>query len=163
MFRNQELAMKVFYFIKNISEKNVELDIMAKVKEVINEYCMAKLASAIGVGPIVNRQMGFEILIYKDCIAYPMECCQNRKYVRTIMSEGEKLKEKLLRMHEMRFIHMDIKDINICFSKLKGEFVFIDFGFSKIIPENLGCKSLTKFFGTPHYCSKEMNDIITSK
>lgn len=33
---------------------------------------MSKLASALGVGPAICGKMGFDILFYKDCIAYPM-------------------------------------------------------------------------------------------
>ena len=51
-------------------------------------------------------------------------------------------------MHSYNFIHMDIKPENICFSRMLNKFVFIDFGFSKIVKEPLGQKILTNFKGT---------------
>lgn len=59
-------------------------------------------------------------------------------------------------MHATQFIHIDIKPENICFSRLLNKHVFIDFGLSKIIKENIGKKSKTKFAGTLSYCSDEM-------
>lgn len=51
---------------------------------------------------------------------------------------------------------MDIKPDNIMYCRLKEEFVFIDFGFSKVLEEDIGFKSSTAFAGTLSYCSPEM-------
>lgn len=56
---------------------------------------------------------------------------------------------------------MDIKEDNICFSTLKKDYVFIDYGLSKIIKEDIGRKSLTHFYGTASHCSEEMGMLIS--
>lgn len=66
-------------------------------------------------------------------------------------------------MHSFQFVHLDIKDDNICYSKKKKEFVFIDFGLSTILPERLGRKSYTMYQGTANYCSPEMAKLITKE
>jgi hypothetical protein len=86
------------------------------IKMLIREYCLAKIASIVGAGPVVNSQMGFDILVYKDCVLYPMEYCQNANYSQALSLSKNKLKEQLLKLHLIKFIHMDIKEDNICFS-----------------------------------------------
>ena len=44
---------------------------------------------------------------------------------------------------------MDIKPENIMFSPSQEKLVFIDFGFSELIEEEAGFKTLTSFQGTP--------------
>lgn len=60
-------------------------------------------------------------------------------------------------------MHLDIKNDNICYSKKKKEFVFIDFGLSNLIPQKIGRKSYTMYLGTANYCSAEMSKIITKQ
>jgi serine/threonine protein kinase len=48
---------------------------------------------------------------------------------------------------------MDIKPENIAFSPYFQKDVFLDYGFSDIIEEEVGYKTLTKFKGTLTYCS----------
>ena len=43
------------------------------------------------------------------------------------------LKERLYKLHLFNIVHLDIKKDNICLSKISNKFVFIDFGFAKII------------------------------
>jgi serine/threonine protein kinase len=62
----------------------------------------------------------------------------------------------LLLLHSLRIVHMDIKPLNVMYSKSSLEWVFIDFGFSKTIKEEKGLKSLALFAGTLNYCSEEM-------
>lgn len=97
--------------------------------------------------------MGFDLMIYNDCVAYAMEYCQNSNYVQPFALSRYQLQSKLLKMHAIKFIHMDIKEDNICFSNIKKDYVFIDYGLSKIIKEDVGRKSLTHFFGTASHCS----------
>lgn len=59
-------------------------------------------------------------------------------------------------MHHLHIIHYDIKPENIVYSKAFGKFVFIDFGLSEVVEEELGFKTLGGFRGTPNYCSPEM-------
>jgi serine/threonine protein kinase len=60
------------------------------------------------------------------------------------------------RLHQYKVMHMDITPENIMFSRRLNKPVFIDFGFSNIIPQMCGFKTYTEFKGTPQYSSKEM-------
>jgi len=51
---------------------------------------------------------------------------------------------------------MDIKPANICFRPNKNELVFIDFGLTKFIKENVGFKTLTYFSGSLGFCCPDM-------
>ena len=53
---------------------------------------------------------------------------------------------------------MDIKTGNFCFSPTLNKYVFIDYGFSKIVSETKGYKSLTRFKGSLQSCSQEMKE-----
>jgi serine/threonine protein kinase len=63
---------------------------------------------------------------------------------------------KLKRFHSLGIVHIDIKPANICFSPSLNEFIFIDFGFSRFITEEIGFKTYTNFLGTKGYLSEEM-------
>jgi serine/threonine protein kinase len=56
-------------------------------------------------------------------------------------------------MHEFKIVHLDIKPENIVWSEHYQKAVFIDFGFSDIIKEERGFKSLCTFKGTPNFAS----------
>ena len=49
-----------------------ELNIL---KNAIEEYCILKLASHLKVGPKVHGIMGYDIVVYFDCIEFSMEMC----------------------------------------------------------------------------------------
>ena len=59
-------------------------------------------------------------------------------------------------------MHLDIKKMNIMYSPRQKELVFIDFGFSRVIEEKLGFKTLTKFLGSVNYCSPEMVKLFSA-
>lgn len=46
------------------------------------------------------------------------------------------------------------------FSPKFNKFVFIDFGLSKILKQNIGEKTLTYYFGTYNYVSEEMKKLF---
>lgn len=62
-------------------------------------------------------------------------------------------------------MHLDVKKANICFSKELNKNVFIDFGLSRLIQQEIGEKTWTTFTGTLNYCSEEMKKcyILQSK
>lgn len=49
---------------------------------------------------------------------------------------------------------------NICFSLAFSSLVFIDFGMSRIVKEEFGFKSLTKYRGTLSHCGDEMTNLF---
>lgn len=57
---------------------------------------------------------------------------------------------------------MDIKPSNIMYSPSAAAFVFIDFGYSRMLKEPTGHKSWTTFTGTFSYCSQDMEKLFNS-
>ena len=62
----------------------------------------------------------------------------------------------MVTLHSHKIIHMDMKPDNIMFSPTYQKLVFIDYGFSEIIEEEVGFKTLTRFHGTAQFASREM-------
>jgi serine/threonine protein kinase len=81
------------------------------------------------------------------------------------MSETQlgSLLQALGRLHRFKIIHRDINPSNIMFSPKRNSLVFIDFGFSLIVPEDQGFKSSTTFHGTPAFVSREMFQLFNVK
>ena len=85
------------------------------------------------------------------------KCIELRSSTSNRIKENiDKLKEKLKILHRLKILHLDIKPSNIMFSPHHQDVVFIDFGFSKMVSEDVGTKSRCPFFGSINYCSHEM-------
>lgn len=97
---------------------------------------------------------GFDMLIYDDFIEFPMEMCAPFKL------KKNNLKKQLAFMHSLGIIHGDIKSENIMWSPTYHKNVFIDFGFTKMLNEQIGQRTKTAFFGTMGYCGDEMKSIL---
>ena len=65
----------------------------------------------------------------------------------------EQLYESLALMHKLHIVHQDIKPENIMYSPSKNRMVFIDFGLSTVIKEDIGMKKMTEFVGNIEHCS----------
>ena len=63
-------------------------------------------------------------------------------------------------MHQLKIVHRDIKEGNIGWSPSLKRWVFLDFGFSKNIQEDIGEKSETKFIGTLGYTIDELKSLF---
>ena len=59
-------------------------------------------------------------------------------------------------MHKLKIVHRDIKPENIMLSPSFRKPVFIDFGLSTIIKEEIGTKTYTDFVGSIKFASEEM-------
>jgi serine/threonine protein kinase len=66
------------------------------------------------------------------------------------------MKRNLLVMHSLKICHMDASPKNIMYSPTFDKWVFIDFGLSKMVKENIDEKSFTAFCGTYVFCSSDM-------
>ena len=86
-----------------------------------------------------------------------MEFCEMNNYI--INEALELLKNKLQLLHAFNIVHLDIKPENIAYSPAYNEYVFIDFGLSRIIKETRGQKTISSFSGSFNYCSSEMLDL----
>ena len=74
------------------------------------------------------------------------------------MAEGSKdnlnvLKKSLWLLHHFRMVHLDIKPQNVVFSPASKGLKLIDFGFSRVVGEEKGQKTLSSFLGSVGYCS----------
>lgn len=65
--------------------------------------------------------------------------------------------------HSFKLIHQDIKFDNIGYSKLYKKYIFIDYGYSDIITEELGNRTMTGFKGTMQFCCDEMRHCYASQ
>ena len=117
------------------------------------------MLSAIEVGPKLLRTKGFDFILFEDCMEFEMEICQP---VRRETAETD-LKENLLKMHQLNVIHSDIKPANVMFSVSYGKNVFLDFGVSEVVKEEVWEPTLTKFKGTYEYCGEEMKKLFIKK
>ena len=59
-------------------------------------------------------------------------------------------------MHKIKLVHLDIKDENIMYSPYFNKLVFIDFGLSKFIKQEVGFKTVTNYIGSINFWSPEM-------
>ena len=96
---------------------------------------MLRVASALDCAPKIDRIFGFDMLMYKECIEFPMEVCQKTE---KNPFETEEIYKNLAIFHRLKIVHQDIKPENIMFSPSKKKIVFVDFGLSRIIEEELG-------------------------
>ena len=51
-------------------------------------------------------------------------------------------------IHSLNICHGDIKSQNVMWSNEKNKMIFIDFGLSRIVKENIGETTVTRFVGT---------------
>ena len=65
-------------------------------------------------------------------------------------------------MHQFHLMHIDIKNENILYSPSLNKLVFIDFGLSKFVAEQVGKKILTKYAGTANFWSPSLFHFKTS-
>jgi hypothetical protein len=122
----EEIAIKCFQFSKsNFAEV---------LAETLSEYCLMKLASHLKVGPQLHERMGYEVVVYRDCIEFAMEYCEEISFhYQPKEEELHQLKASLLQMHQARLVHLDIKHENLCYSSTHKRLIFVDFGLSKIL------------------------------
>lgn len=85
------------------------------------------------IGPFVKNFLGVDIFIYENCVEFPMEMGDSLDNVENIENLEQDLFKNIAIMHGVQMVHMDIKPENICFSPHFKKFVFIDFGFSRLI------------------------------
>ena len=98
--------------------------------------------------------------MYQECIEFPMEVCQNTN---ENPINTEDMYRSLAILHKLRIVHQDIKPDNIMFSPSKKKMVFVDFGLSQIIQEELGKQTITSYVGSINFCCLEMKNCFNSK
>jgi serine/threonine protein kinase len=57
-------------------------------------------------------------------------------------------------------VHLDIKPENIAFSLSYNSYVFIDFGLSRMVKEDIGSKTESPFVGSFNFCCDEMLELF---
>ena len=58
-------------------------------------------------------------------------------------------------------VHRDLKPENILFSPGREQFVLGDFGMAELLKEDYRQDTLTRFVGTPNYCSPQMAQLLS--
>ena len=126
---------KGFYDGKEIVLKCVPVKSEKTRRRTIEEYFLLRVASALGCAPRIDKIFGFDMLMYQECIEFPMEVCL--KVDKNPINTDE-IYQSLAIFHKLKIVHQDIKPDNIMFSPYKKKMVFVDFGLSRIIEEELG-------------------------
>jgi serine/threonine protein kinase len=109
-----------------------------------------KIASAVEIGPKLEPYFGFDLLMFPNCVQFAMETCESL-YNHNV--NGNLLLWNMALLHWLHIVHRDIKPDNVMLSPSFRKPVFIDFGLSIIITENIGSTSLTHFTGSINFCS----------
>ena len=107
-------------------------------RRAIEEYFLLRVASALDCAPKIDKVFGFDMLMYQECIEFPMEVCLNKDKNPINTDEMYQILDIL---HRLKIVHQDIKPDNIMFSPYKKKMVFVDFGLSRIIEEELGMQT----------------------
>ena len=126
---------------------------------VVKEFTILKICSAMGCAPRLERCLGFDIVVYDDCLQYAME--RGRPFAEMTSEHRAGLCSRLRLMHDFGIVHIDVKPENVVWSESHQRAVFIDFGFSEIIREPRGQKTRSIFKGTPNYASPPMLILMT--
>jgi serine/threonine protein kinase len=129
------------------------------LRNCIQEFFIADLLSAIEVGPKLLRTKGFDFILFEDCMEFEMEVCRP---IRKETLETD-LKASLLKMHQLKVIHSDIKPANVLYSTSYGKNVFLDFGVAEVVNQEIWESTLTKFKGTYEFCGEEMKKLFVKK
>jgi serine/threonine protein kinase len=112
--------------------------------------------SALQIGCYVKKVNGFDFIVHDSFIEFHMERCNT--FDPALIEE--EMKRNLLLMHSLKICHMDVSPKNIMYSPTFEKWVFIDFGLSRIVKENINEKSFTGFCGTYEFCSSDMASLF---
>jgi hypothetical protein len=144
---SQALCFKSFGF-------GSKCEFRALFGKVVKEWSILRVSAALECSPLIEQQLGFDIVVYDDCLQYATE--RGHALPQLTLREAQLLKEELVLLHRLRVIHSDVKPENIVFSSAFQKPVLIDFGLSEVVEEECGFKTVGGFRGTPNYCSPEM-------
>jgi serine/threonine protein kinase len=97
--------------------------------------------------------------MFNDSIEFAMEECEHLAKISD--SDYQCLLRNLKTLHKYHIVHMDIKPDNIMYSPAFKKPVFIDYGFSEIIEQSIGFKTMTCFKGTLEFVSPQMRKIFS--
>ena len=67
-FTDKEIVIKSYSLKKSINAKTIDLLHSSRLEDVLKEYCIAKISSCLECGPLMNRPLGFDILIFNNRI-----------------------------------------------------------------------------------------------
>ena len=122
------------------------------LQKIIKEYCIGKICSALECGPFIGNILGFDLIVFNNRIEFAMEQCLPLYEISDWKSDV--LLEEMMTLHSYKIVHLDINPTNVMYSRKYEKLVFIDFGFSEVIKEDVGFKTETDFRGTIEYISK---------
>jgi serine/threonine protein kinase len=128
-------------------------------EKAVKEYSILKICAAMGCAPRLEGCLGFDVVVYDDCLQYAME--RGRPFAEMTPELRAGLRQRLRLMHDFGIVHTDVKPENVVWSESRQCAVFIDFGFSEAIREPRGQKTRSIFKGTPNYASPPMLALMT--
>ena len=125
---------------------------------------MAKILSALEVGPKFSSIFSYDAVYYNSNLQYAMEICRT-DFQNLNVKETQKgnLLASLKIMHSFNICHFDIKVDNIGWSEAYKKLIFFDFGMTEVVDAPQGFKTKTNFKGTYNFCSPEMKKLYHLK
>lgn len=137
---------------------------MKSVDNALKEVFLAKILSALEVGPEFTTILCYDAILYKNRLQYAMELCvTDFEKLDFSKVDVKSLMASLKVMHNLNICHFDIKLENVGWSEAYKKFVFLDFGLTQAVFEPKGYKTKTNFRGTFRYCSPEMRKLYYIK
>lgn len=113
---------------------------------------IAKICSVLKIGPKILNPFGYDIVFFKNAAIFCMELCENYEGESEYKISKEKsLKISLKILHSLHVCHSDVKTENVLWSRTFQKFVFIDFGLSRFVENEVGFQTPTEFVGTYYF------------
>ena len=115
-----------------------------KFYDAIKECCITRVCGVFEIGPRPVKSMGFDLVIYENCIDFCIEKCEELNYEkltekverkRAVILFRKEMKSMLSIMRKIHLVHCDIKPENILKSPYFKKIVLIDFGLAKFLKE----------------------------
>lgn len=86
----------------------------------------------------------------------------NDKEFLTILEDD--MRANLFKLHNLKFVHKDIKPPNMVYCPKLAKFMFVDFGFTHAVKETFDEKTpVIECAGSPDYVLRELRVLLLSK
>jgi hypothetical protein len=97
---NRKMCLKSLPFPVETSRQTI-------FERAVREFSILKICAAMGCAPLLDGFLGFDIVVYDDCLQYVME--RGKPFGDMSAEHRAGLRSRLQLMHDFRIVHLDIK------------------------------------------------------